>query len=209
MLLFGYILSDVKYNDMTDDVIKVVNNEEDCTKQVPKLVVGLDKAKEYAKFHGFEFDILEHTYPNGDMWTFKKTEKREFYEEDIKKFKEKLITLISNQVEYYYINVYNLRYSKMKKLYYMLCNNSFKRDKNYILIDKDMLYYPLECGKVIGISFNILKYIHIDKEKIIAKCRKNYYNRVIFSSNKKLWQLNKWFKGKEYVIASLLVNNLE
>jgi hypothetical protein len=72
-----------------------------------------------------------------------------------------------------------------------------------------MLYFPLEDRKVIGISFNILEYINIDKEKIIAKCRNNYSNRVIFTSNKRLWQLNKWFKGKEYVIASLLVNNVE
>jgi hypothetical protein len=143
------------------------------------------------------------------MWTFKKTEKREYYEEDIKKFKEKLIKIISSKVDYYYINVYNLRYSKMKKLYLMIFKNLFKRDKNYILIDKQMLYFPLEDRKVIGISFNILEYINIDKEKIIAKCRNNYSNRVIFTSNKRLWQLNKWFKGKEYVIASLLVNNVE
>jgi hypothetical protein len=209
MLLFGYIISDVKYNDMQDDVIKVVNNEDDCVKPIPRLVIGLEKAKEYAKNHGFTFDILEHEYPNGDMWTFKKTEKREYYEEDIKKFKEKLIKIISSKVDYYYINVYNLRYSKMKKLYLMIFKNLFKRDKNYILIDKQMLYFPLEDRKVIGISFNILEYINIDKEKIIAKCRNNYSNRVIFTSNKKLWQLNKWFKGKEYVIASLLVNNVE
>jgi hypothetical protein len=209
MLLFGYIISDVKYNDMQDDVIKVVNNEDDCVKPIPRLVIGLEKAKEYAKNHGFTFDILEHEYPNGDMWTFKKTEKREYYEEDIKKFKEKLIKIISSKVDYYYINVYNLRYSKMKKLYLMIFKNLFERDKNYILIDKQMLYFPLEDRKVIGISFNILEYINIDREKIIAKCRNNYSNRVIFTSNKKLWQLNKWFKGKEYVIASLLVNNVE
>jgi hypothetical protein len=194
---------------MQDDVIKVVNNEDDCVKPIPRLVIGLEKAKEYAKNHGFTFDILEHEYPNGDMWTFKKTEKREYYEEDIKKFKEKLIKIISSKVDYYYINVYNLRYSKMKKLYLMIFKNLFKRDKNYILIDKQMLYFPLEDRKVIGISFNILEYINIDKEKIIAKCRNNYSNRVIFTSNKRLWQLNKWFKGKEYVIASLLVNNVE
>jgi hypothetical protein len=208
MLLFGYIISDVKYNDMKDDVIKVVNSEDDCVVSVPKLVIGLDKAKEYANNHGFVFDILNHEYPNGDMWTFKKTEKRELYEVDIIKFKEKIIKLISDDVTYYYINVYNLRYSKAKKLYLMLFRDLYSRDVNYIFIDKGMMYFPLQGKNVIGISFNILKYINIDREKVIDKCRKGICNKVIFSNNKKLWQLMSWFKGKEYVIPSLLMNNI-
>ena len=88
MLLFGYIISDTKYRDLSEDIVKVVKDESECTLNVPKLIVGLDKAKQYAVSHNFEFDILNRFYPNGDMWTFKKNEKREYYEEDILVFQE-------------------------------------------------------------------------------------------------------------------------
>ena len=83
MFLFGYIISETKYNGLPNDIVKVVGSESECTLDVPKMIVGLSNAKEYANENGFEFDILEHTFPNGNMWTFKKTEKREIYEENI------------------------------------------------------------------------------------------------------------------------------
>lgn len=165
MFLFGYIVSETKYNGLSDDVIKVVKNEDECIINVPKLIVGLSSAKEYANVHGFEFDILNHNFPDGNMWTFKKTEKRDIYEENIIEFKNYIIKTISEKVNYYYINIYNLRFKDIKRLYDIIFNNKLNRDINYIFIDKEMLYYPLENGNVMGISFTHLKYIGIDKEK--------------------------------------------
>lgn len=58
--------------------MKVVDDEKDCVFNVPKLVVGLSLAKKYAERNGFEFDILEHMFPDGNMWTFKNTEKGKY-----------------------------------------------------------------------------------------------------------------------------------
>ena len=207
MFLFGYIVSETKYNGLPNDIIKVVENESECTLDVPKLIIGLSKAKEYAQSKGFEFDILEHMFPDGNMWTFKKTEKREIYEENIIEFKNYIIKSISKNINYYYINIYNLKYKDIKRLYNILFNNKFNRNINYIFIDKEMMYYCLENNNVIGISLGLIKYMGIDREKIISKIKSGKNNSIVFSSNKKLWQLKDWFNGMEYIIPSLLTNN--
>ena len=163
MFLFGYIVSETKYNGLPNDIIQVVKNESECTLDVPKLIIGLSKAKEYAQSKGFEFDILEHMFPDGNMWTFKKTEKREIYEENIIEFKNYIIKSISKNINYYYINIYNLKYKDIKRLYNILFNNKFNRNINYIFIDKEMMYYCLENNNVIGISLGLIKYMGIDK----------------------------------------------
>ena len=207
MFLFGYIVSETKYNGLSNGIIKVVKNESECTLDVPKLIIGLSKAKEYAQSKGFEFDILEHMFPDGNMWTFKKTEKREIYEENIIEFKNYIIKSISKNINYYYINIYNLKYKDIKRLYNILFNNKINRNINYIFIDKEMMYYCLENNNVIGISLGLMKYMGIDREKVISKIKSGKNNSIVFSSNKKLWQLKDWFNGMEYIIPSLLTNN--
>lgn len=207
MFLFGYIVSETKYNGLPNDIIQVVKNESECTLDVPKLIIGLSKAKEYAQSKGFEFDILDHMFPDGNMWTFKKTEKREIYEENIIEFKNYIIKSISKNINYYYINIYNLKYKDIKRLYNILFNNKINRNINYIFIDKEMMYYYLENNNVIGISLGLMKYMGIDREKVISKIKSGKNNSIVFSSNKKLWQLKDWFNGMEYIIPSLLTNN--
>ena len=207
MFLFGYIVSETKYNGLPNDIIQVVKNESECTLDVPKLIIGLSKAKEYAQSKGFEFDILDHMFPDGNMWTFKKTEKREIYEENIIEFKNYIIKSISKNINYYYINIYNLKYKDIKRLYNILFNNKLNRNINYIFIDKEMMYYYLENNNVIGISLGLMKYMGIDREKVISKIKSGKNNSIVFSSNKKLWQLKDWFNGMEYIIPSLLTNN--
>ena len=207
MFLFGYIVSETKYNGLPNDIIQVVKNESECTLDVPKLIIGLSKAKEYAQSKGFEFDILDHMFPDGNMWTFKKTEKREIYEENIIEFKNYIIKSISKNINYYYINIYNLKYKDIKRLYNILFNNKINRNINYIFIDKEMMYYCLENNNVIGISLGLMKYMGIDREKVISKIKSGKNNSIVFSSNKKLWQLKDWFNGMEYIIPSLLTNN--
>lgn len=207
MLFFGYIVSDIKYKDLNEDIVKVVSSTDECDKPLPRLIVGLDNAKKYASENGFEFDILNHTYPNGDMWTFKKTEKREMYEDDIEAFKEMIVRIQGNDITYRYIDVFKLKTSEIKRLYNLMLNNTLKRDTNYIIVDKDMVYMALENNTVIGISLAHLRYIGIDKEKVIEKLRAPKYNRVYFTSSKNMWKMKEWFEDREYVIASIFEKN--
>ena len=85
--------------------------------------------------------------------------------------------------------------------------NRLGRDVNYIFIDRDMIYYPLDGGKVIGLSMRFMEFMGIDREKIISKIRNGERNRIVFGSNRKLWHLKDWFKDIEYVIPQLITNN--
>jgi hypothetical protein len=209
MLFFGYIVTEVKYNDLQEDIIKVVSSISDCIKPLPKMIIGLENAKKYALDNNFDFDILEHTFPNGDMWTFKKTEKRELYEEDIDTFKKRIVEYQGNDVTYYYVNIYALKYNKAKKLYNILFNNVLNKQANYIIIDRNMLYMCLDSKNVIGISFTHLEYIGISRDKIIDKLKAQKTNRLYFTTSKKMWKLKDWFYGREYIIASIFETNTQ
>lgn len=207
MLFFGYIVTETKPKGLQDDIVKVVNSINECVKNIPRLIIGLDNAKKYAKDNGWDFDILEHTFPNNDMWTFKNVEKREVYEEVLVKFKKKIVELQGSNINYHYINIYALKYSKVKALYNILFNNSLSRDYNYIIVDNHMLYLALNEVDVIGVSFSHLDYIGIDKEKVINKLIAEKHNKLYFTTSKNMWKLKDWFMGREYVIASIFENN--
>ena len=207
MLYFGYIVSKVKYSDLQEDIIKIVGDLSECVLNIPKLIIGLEEAKEYASLNGWKFDILNHKYPNGDMWTFKKTEKREYYEEDITVFKNEIVKHQGDNITYHYIDIYNLKLNKIKKLYNILFNNLLKKNVNYFIIDRNMLYLSLDAKNVIGISFTHLNYIGINRDKIINKIKEQKHNKIYFTTSKNMWKLSDWFSGKEYVIASIFERN--
>lgn len=206
MITLGYIISSKKDASVSEDIVKYVTSETDCILNIPKLIVGLKEAKEYAHNHGFEFDILDNTFQNGDKWTFKKTEKRQIYEKDIKDFKLYIKNKLKERVSYYYIDIYKLSYSNIKKLYNIFINNSLNRNVNYIIIDKGMLYINLEESKSMGISLNNLEYIGIDPEKVIKTLKNKQYNKVYYTTSKNMWPLKNEFNGNEYIIATLFQN---
>lgn len=203
MPFFGYIVSDSKNKDIDNEIIKVVNDVSECDINVPKLIVGLDNAKEYARENGFSFDILNHTYPNGDMWTFKKTEKREFYDEDIVNYKNMIIKRQLEGINYYFVNVFSLKYSKKKNLFNILENK-----ENHIVIDGKMVYIALDFNNVIGISLGQFEYIGISADKVISLL-KSFNNKIYYTSSKNMWKLKDWFNGSEYVISTILFKDIK
>lgn len=207
MLFFGYIVSSVKYSDLNDDIVQTVSDLSECNNNIPKLIIGLNEAKEYAKLNGFDFNILNNTYPNGDMWTFKKTEKREYYERDIEQFKNEIVKHQEKDVVYNYINVFKLKYNDIKRLYDIIFNNSLNKKTNYYIVSRNMLYYPIDYKNVIGLSFTHLKYIGIEKDKIIEKIRNKKFNKIYYTTSKNMRKLTNWFSNKEYVIASIFERN--
>ena len=138
------------------------------------------------------------------MWTFKKTEKREFYEEDIETFKKRIVEMQKYGVDYHYVSIFKLRYSDMKRLYRIVLTHT---DTEYIIIDRNMVYVPLSDKKVIGLSLTDFNYIGIEREKVIGKIRANKNNRVYFTSSKNMWKFKEWFDGDEYVIATIFTRN--
>ena len=92
-------------------------------------------------------------------------------------------------------------------LYKIFFNNSLNNNLNYYLVDDNMIYTSLKQNKVIGISFNDLNYININKDKIINKLKSKPYNRIIYSTSKNMLDLKNCFRGREYVIPVIFELN--
>ena len=203
MLILGYIVSKNKDKFFPEDIFKFVSSEDECVYNVPRMILGLKEAKVYAQKKGFEFDILERKFPDGNWWSFKKTEKRDIYEQDVVRFKEYLKENVNSKVKYYYANVLTLPYTKKKNLYNIIVNNSLNRENNYIIVDKKMVYYPLNKGNVVGISLDVMNYLNIKQDKVLRLIRKNTHNKIYFTSSRNMWDIKSQFNGNEYVIAYL------
>ena len=188
----GYIVADRKPNNLkgfvefTSDFSSV-----DSTK--PVLVIGYKRAKEIL---GDKFNILNKNISKNVSWTFKKTEKRIDYDEDIDKFYKACINNIIYNIKYYYINILKLKYNKIKKLY----NIIFSNNKKYIYINNGMLYLKYnDC--VMGISLTILQYCGINIDKIITRITNNSLNVVYNETTPFVKELKKEIgNNKEYAI---------
>lgn len=188
----GYIVADRKPNNLkgfvefTSDFSSV-----DSTK--PVLIIGYKRAKELL---GDKFNILDKNISKNVSWTFKKTEKRIDYDEDIDKFYKACINNIIYNIKYYYINIIKLKYNKIKKLY----NIIFSNNKKYIYINNGMLYLKYnDC--VMGISLTILQYCGINTDKILTRITNNSLNIVYNETTPFVKELKKEIgNNKEYVI---------
>jgi len=152
MKKLGYIVTDKKINNIKD-FVEVVNDISLTDSTKPVLLVGIETAKKNIE----NFSILNKKVNDNLFWTFRKTEKRVDFENDINYFYNYIINNITKDIKYYYINILNLKYNKIKKLYNIL----FSGEKKYIYISNNMLYI-LYNGSVLGISILVLEYINLE-----------------------------------------------
>ena len=191
MSSLGYIVSDTKIKNLKGFVEQVNDvSLADLTK--PTLFVGIENAKKKKK----NFSILDKKYGDNIYWTFKKTEKRVEFEDDIEKFYNNIIYNISCNIKYYYINIYNLKYNKIKKLYNILFSDKGK----YIYISNEMIYLLYKDNIILGISLNLLEYIKIKKEKILSKLYSNKNNIICTDVSKCVKAIRNEIGNNKYVV---------
>ena len=190
MTVLGYIITDRKMNDIEGFVEQVKDyTEADPTK--PILIVGWDNAR----LHSGYKSILEKELEPGVFWTFKKSESRSEFEQDLNKFYKYIYNNILNSINYYYIDILTLGYNKLKKLYSIF--NSSKRKNIYI---SDGILYTMYKGNVLGVSLDVLEYCGIKRDKVLALLSSNPGNRIYDNSSKWMIKLGKYLDNKKYAI---------
>jgi len=190
MQKLGYIVTDRKIKDVKD-FVGVVDDISLADPTKPVLIVGIDLAKKYIE----NFSILDKKVNDNLFWTFKKTEKRVDFENDINYFYNYIINNISSNIKYYYINILNLKYSKIKKLYNIL----FSGERKYIYISNNM-FYILYNDAILGISISILEYIKVDIKKIFKKLYSNKNNIICTNASDCVKSIKTEIGNKKYVI---------
>ena len=190
MKKLGYIVSDKKINNIKD-FVGVVDDISLADPTKPVLLVGIENAKKNID----NFSILDKKVNDKLFWTFKKTEKRVDFENDLNYFYNYIIYNITSNIKYYYINILKLKYNKIKKLYNIL----FSGGKKYIYISNNMLYI-LYNGSVLGISISILEYIKIDIKKFFKKLYSNENNIICTNASNCVKSIKAEIGNKKYVI---------
>lgn len=185
-MILGYIVCDKKIKNLDGFVVQVDNiSLADTTK--PILIVGWKNAKQDPRYKS----ILDKQLDENVFWTFSRTESRSDFEEDLKLYYSYIYNNILNNIIYNNINIFKLKYNKIKKLFNILKNKN-------IYLSNNMLYIPHE-GRILGLSISILEYCGIKKEKILEKIKK--LNSNIFEDNTKfIFKLSKQLGDKKYAI---------
>lgn len=190
MQLLGYIVSEKQikgvkgFVKLVDDISKA-----DLTK--PTLIIGFDLAKKIAG----DISVLDRKINDKLFWTFKKTERRTDFENDLSIFYNNIINNIINNIKYYYINILNLKYNKLKILY----NIIYSGNKKYIYISNNM-FYILYKNAVMGISLNLLEYCSVDVKKHLKRLYNNKNTVICTNSSDCIKNVKSEIGNKEYVI---------
>jgi hypothetical protein len=193
MTILGYIVTSKKMNNIEGFVEQIGNiSEADSTK--PILIIGWNNAKQ---FEGY--NILNRKISEGVFWTFSKSENRYEFEKDLKKFYEYIIDNITKNTIYTYVNIYKLKYNKIKKLYNIYNSNIIKN----IYISNSMIYTAYN-GSILGVSLSMLEYCGIKREKVLERLKKNVNNRLIYDTSKDSIKIGRLLGNKKYAMLCFI-----
>lgn len=190
MKTLGYIITDRKMNDI-EGFVEQVKDYSDADPTKPILIVGWNNAKLHRGYR----NILERELAPGVFWTFKKSESRSEFEQDLKKFYKYIYDNILMDVRYYYVNILDLKYSKLKKLYSIF--NSKERKNIYI---SNSILYTMYNGIILGVSLEVLEYCGVKRDKVMSLLSSNPGNRIYDDSARWIIKLGKYLGNKKYAV---------
>jgi hypothetical protein len=160
-MVLGNIVSN--NNISVSEEFNVVKTMDEIIHGLPTLIVGYDLVNKLYP----DFDIT-NILVNGDIyWTFKKTEKRDKYEEDLAWFTSKVYKNLTDNIPYIFIDPIQDKPKKLKKII-----KKIHTIKNIItFIDVDMVYIYGE-NMIFGVDLKLLDYIGFNVDKIKLKIKK-------------------------------------
>lgn len=129
---------------------------------LPTLYVGFD----YVDKHFPDFDITDKCLGGDKYWTFKRTEKRDYYEECLQWFINKAYNTYIERSVYIYIDPINYRGKTFRKII-----RKIFLTKNIITYLIDDMVYMYGDNYIFGINLNILRYMGVDIDKVKRKIK--------------------------------------
>ena len=140
----------------------VVTSFNDIIEGLPTLIVGYD----YVNEHYPDFDITDICLGDNFYWTFRKTEKRDKYEQDLKWFITKVYADLTNELSYVFVDPIQYRGKTLVKIVKKIY--SLKNIISYV--NHDMIY--IYGDKLIfGVDLRLLTYMGVDTQKIQSKIK--------------------------------------
>jgi hypothetical protein len=192
-MILGNIVcnNEIKVSEM----FKVVKSINDIDSSLPTLIVGFDLICELYP----DFDILEFKVDTKFYWTFKRTEKRDKFEEDLAKFTEIVFSSLIEDIKYVHIDLLLYKPKQLKKI----IRKIISAEKVISVKYKNNVFIYLE-NLIFGLDLELLRFMSVNVEKILSKIKLKSLNFLegdsIFIRNKKEVQI---LKNKEYFLPFL------
>lgn len=162
----------------------VVNTLDEIINGLPTLIVGYD----YVNKAFPDFDITNNKLADNLYWTFKRTEKRDKYEEDLNWFIKKAYLSLVKDILYISIDPIQHR----PKTLFKIVRKLYSIDNKVAYLDGNMIF--IYGDKIIfGVDLELFKFVGFDIDKIKNKIKDNCTHFLdknsIFIEYKKVVQL--------------------
>lgn len=169
-MILGNIVSTTKIN-VSDD-FNVVKSMDEIIHGLPTLIIGFDIAvKNFPNL-----DVITRKADDNVYWTFKRTEKRDIFEEDVYNFTRLCYSSLVSNLTYYFIDPFFLTTKSIKKIIkkiHSLYNPVIYRYNDMVYIYGEKLIF--------GLDLSLLEFIGLNKDKILLKLSK--IGQVFLSEN--------------------------
>lgn len=149
------IVSNTEIN-LSDD-FNVVNSIDNIVEGLPTLIIGFENVKKLYP----EFDVTSNKVKDKVFWTFKKNEKRDRYEEDLKWFVKKIYVDLVNEISYVFVDPIQYKGQTLIKIV-----RKIYRSKKIISYEDENMIYIYADKIIFGIDLKLFKYIGMNTDKI-------------------------------------------
>lgn len=177
------------------NIFRVVKTVTEIDRSLPTLIVGFDLVCELYP----DFDILEFMLEPNFYWTFKRTEKRDKFEEDITKFTKIVYFELTKDIKYIHIDFILFKPKQLKKIFRKILSS----DKIISVKYKDNVFIYIE-NFIFGLDLSFLEYAKFDINKLLLKIKSKSLNFLqdesIFIKYKKEIKI---LDNKEYYLPFL------
>jgi len=168
-MFVGNIVS--KSNLNIDKYFNVVQSIDDVINGLPTLIIGWDIVKTINP----NADFIDKKLSKDIFWTFKKTERRDIFEEDLYNFIQYTYNLLVKDIKYKFVDFIELDKNETKDVF-----NQIKNKKSISYFYNNMVYIHNE-KTIYGIDLKLVKYLDFDVTKTINKIKT--YSTVFLSDS--------------------------
>lgn len=151
------------------NVVKSINSVIDG---LPTLIIGYDLVNK----HYPDFDITNIEIEPNLFWTFKRTEKRDKYEEDLNWFIKKVYEDLTNKLVYVFVDPIQYKPRTLKKI----VKKIYSLRNPIVYQHKDMIYIYGE-NIIFGVDLKLLSFVGLNQNKIKEKI--NYLSDTFLTEN--------------------------
>jgi hypothetical protein len=159
-MIIGNIVSTRKISVSED--FNVVKSLDDVIQGLPTLIVGWDIIKKQYP----DYDIINRQLSPDLYWTFRQTERRDIFEEDLLTFQELAYQKLTGSVTYIFVDPLQFGHKKLYKII-----RKIYKEKKVVSYFYGSMMYIYTSNIIFGLDFKLFTYMQLNVDKILHKIK--------------------------------------